>query len=142
MDSVVFVQDWGPTILVLSILSGFAVNQFSESCRRTGPGPLHHFRPVPFFAGFAARSSRSSRAAVRFFAAASEAVFARADRCSGVMFFAAFLPPWRPKVRAISVIAARTSGGIFMPIPQIVYLTGYGTTIQESPEELPLHLRG
>ena len=87
--------------------------------------PANHLRPAPFFAGFAARS-RSSRSAVRFLAAASDAFSARADRCSGVMFFAAFLPPRRPKVRAISVIAARTSGGIFMPIPQIVYLTGYG----------------
>src|ERR1035441_7384115 len=86
------------------------------------------FRDAPFFGGLAARSSRSSRAAVRFFAAASDAFFARADRSSGVMFFAAALPPLRPKVRAISVIAARTSGGIFMPISQIVYLTGYGAS--------------
>ena len=52
-----------------------------------------HFRDARFFGGLAARSSRSSRAAVRFFAAASDAFLARADRCSGVMFFAAFLPP-------------------------------------------------
>src|SRR5262249_53395739 len=36
---------------------------------------------------------------------------------SAVMFFAAVLPPCRPNWRAISVIAARTSAGIFTLMP-------------------------
>jgi hypothetical protein len=68
--------------------------------------------------GFAARS-RSSRAAVRFFAATADAFLARSDLSSGVMFFAAVFPPLRPKLRDISVIAARTSAGIFIAIPEL-----------------------
>jgi hypothetical protein len=41
--------------------------------------------------------SRVRRSAVRFFAAASEAFFARAERSSGVMFFAAVLKDIRPQ---------------------------------------------
>ena len=63
---------------------------------------------------FSARS-RASRSAVRFFAAAIDAFLARADRSSGVNSAADFLPPCLPNLRAISVIAARTSAGIFMP---------------------------
>ena len=85
---------------------------------------MDYFVRVRLF-GLASRS-RSRRSAVRFAAAAIEAFLARAERSSGVMFCAAFLPPSRPKVRDTSVIAARTSAGIFIPIPQIVYLTGYG----------------
>lgn len=40
------------------------------------------------------------------------------------MFLADTLPPCLPNMRAISVMAARTSGGIF--ILSMVYLTGYG----------------
>src|SRR5690349_4687406 len=61
---------------------------------------------------FAALASRARRAAVRFRAAASDAFRARADRSSGVMFFAAVLPPCLPNCCAISFIAARTAGGI------------------------------
>ena len=56
--------------------------------------------------------SRASRLAVRFSEAAFAAFFARATRCSGVMFFAAFLPPCLPNWRAISVIAARSDARI------------------------------
>jgi hypothetical protein len=59
-------------------------------------------------------SSLAKRSAVRFLAAASEAFFARADRCAGVMFCAAVFPPFRPNLRAISFIAARTSKGILI----------------------------
>ena len=82
--------------------------------------PLGNSDSYHFFRAFFARSAAASlatRSAVRFLAAASDVFLERADRCSGVMFFAAFLPPCRPKVRAISVIAARTSGGILMAIP-------------------------
>jgi len=68
--------------------------------------------------------SRARRLAVRTSAAARDVFFACADRCSGVMFLADALPPCRPNMRAISVMAARTSGGIFMP--SMVHLTGYG----------------
>jgi len=51
---------------------------------------------------------------VRFFAAAMAAFFARAERSSGVMFFAAVLPPSAPVLRAISAIAALTFAGILM----------------------------
>src|SRR5579864_384241 len=68
--------------------------------------------------------SRASRVAVRTSAAASDAFFARADRSSAVIFLAGALPPCRPNMRAISVMAARTSGGIF--IRSMVHLTGYG----------------
>lgn len=60
--------------------------------------------------------SRASLAAVRTFDAAAAAFFARAERSSGVIFLADALPPCLPNLRAISVIAARTSGGIFMPM--------------------------
>ena len=72
---------------------------------------------------FAARS-RARRSAVRFFAAASDAFLARAERPSGVSSSADFFPPCRPNLRAISVIAARTSAGIF--IPSSIHLTRYG----------------
>jgi len=68
--------------------------------------------------------SRATRFAVRTSAAANDAFFARADRSSGVMFLADALPPCRPNMRAISVMAARTSGGIF--IRSMVHLTGCG----------------
>lgn len=50
--------------------------------------------PQPF--RFFAARSRSSRSAVRFRPAASDAILARADRSSGVIFAAAFLPPSLP----------------------------------------------
>jgi hypothetical protein len=68
--------------------------------------------------------SRARRLAVRTSAAARDAFFARADRSSGVIFLADVLPPCRPNMRAISVMAARTSGGIL--IHSMVHLTGYG----------------
>ncbi len=49
--------------------------------------------------------SRAMRAAVRFFAATIDAFFARAERSSGVMFFAAVLPPFAP----ICAIACRNT---------------------------------
>jgi hypothetical protein len=51
--------------------------------------------------------------AERTTAAAIDAFFARAERSSGVRFLAEAFPPCRPNLRAISFIAARTSGGIF-----------------------------
>jgi len=52
--------------------------------------------------------SRAKRFAVRTFAAAIDAFFARAVRSSAVTFFAAVLPPIRPNWLAISVMTART----------------------------------
>ncbi len=66
--------------------------------------------------------SLAKRSAVRFRAAASDAFLARAERSSGVRFCADFLPPSLPNFREISVIAARTSAGIFMLI------SSYGTS--------------
>jgi len=87
--------------------------------------------------------ARASRSAVRFFAAAREAVFARELRSFGVMFFADTLPPSLPNWREISVMAARISGGIFTLMPAIVHLTGYG---EDSAGKLiqsdPLHTLG
>jgi hypothetical protein len=54
--------------------------------------------------------SRSRRAAVRRFAATSEALRARAKRSFGVNIAADFFPPFLPNLRAISAIAALTSG--------------------------------
>lgn len=67
---------------------------------------------------------RARRFAVRTSAAATDAFSVRAERSSGVMFLADARPPCQPKIRAIFVMAARTSGGIF--IPSMGYLTGYG----------------
>lgn len=94
----------------------------NRECCLTYVAPPDRFR-------FAARlsrcnPSRARRFAVRTSAAARDAVLARADRSSGVMFLADALPPCRPNMRAISVMAARTSGGIF--IHSMVHLTGYG----------------
>jgi hypothetical protein len=83
---------------------------------------VHSLPLCPFLRwfGFPFQSlCRSSLFAVRFFAAASDAFLARADRSSGVMFFAAVFPPWLPNLRAISVMAARTSAGIFIPITEL-----------------------
>ena len=49
--------------------------------------------------------SRSSRSAVRFFAAASDAFLARAERSAAVMLLAAVFPPFDP----IAAIACRSS---------------------------------
>jgi hypothetical protein len=51
---------------------------------------------------------------------------ARAERSSAVIFRAAALPPWRPYLRATSVIAARTSAEILSLILYRIHLTGYG----------------
>lgn len=75
--------------------------------------------PFAFFAFLLARSL-ANRSAVRFFAAASDAFLARADRSSGVIFLAEALPPILPNFRAISAIAARTSAEIFMLMPSMV----------------------
>jgi hypothetical protein len=48
--------------------------------------------PSSVLAGFL-RASLARRSAVRLRAAAWDAILARAERSSGVMFFAAFLPP-------------------------------------------------
>ena len=80
---------------------------------------------MDFFADLVA-ASRAKRSAVRFCAAAIDAFFARAERSSAVMPCADFLPPCLPNLRAISVIAARTSGGILTLIPPIVHLTRFG----------------
>lgn len=64
--------------------------------------------------------ARARRASVLFFAAASDAFFARAERSSGVMFFAAIFPPSDPVLRAISAMASRTSRGILIAIATIV----------------------
>jgi hypothetical protein len=87
-----------------------------------------HFRLVAL-----ALRSRSRRSAVRFFAAAADASFARADRSSGVELRAAFFPPCLPNSRAISNIAARTSAGIFTPMPFRLHLTGYGEIVARFP---------
>ena len=67
----------------------------------------------------------AKRLAVRLSADTLAAFLARADRSSGVMFLAAVLPPWLPNWRAIAVIAARTSAGIFTLMPSMIQLTGY-----------------
>ena len=86
--------------------------------------------PSHFLARLAARSL-ARRAAVRFSADAFAAFRARAVRSSGVMFFAAVLPPCLPNRRAISVMAARTVGGILMAITKLmVQLTGYAGGIR------------
>lgn len=76
-----------------------------------------HFRFLATFSRLTPSLAR--RFAVRFSAAALDAFFARAFRSSGVMFFAASLPPCFPNLRAISVMAARTAAGICMLIPQL-----------------------
>jgi len=68
--------------------------------------------------------SRSSLSAVRFFAAARDAILARAERSSAVELRAAFLPPCLPNSRAISAIAARTSAGIFTLMSSRIHRTG------------------
>lgn len=68
----------------------------------------------------------AKRLAVRALAAAREAFFARAVRSSGVMFWAAVLPPSLPNLRATSVIAARISAVILTTMPLIVHLSRYG----------------
>ncbi len=97
-------------------------------CKRRSERSLAYVaRPDRFrFAACLSRfnPSRARCFAVRTSAAASDALLARAERSSGVMFLADALPPCRPNMRAISVMAARTSGGIFMP--SIVHLTAYG----------------
>jgi hypothetical protein len=57
-------------------------------------------------------ASRARRAAVRLRAAASEAFFARAERSSAVIFFAAFLPPSLPYCCPKPLRYSSTSGGI------------------------------
>jgi hypothetical protein len=53
---------------------------------------------------FACRASRASLSAVRFFAAAIAAFFARAERSSGVMVSRLRLPPILPPLRPSSDI--------------------------------------
>jgi len=86
-----------------------------SSRHRLAP-PAGQFEPYALFACFVrwAARSRAKRSEVRFRAAASDAFFARADRCAGVIFCAAFFPPCLPYSRAISFIAARTSEGILI----------------------------
>lgn len=82
---------------------------------------------IGFLGALVARPA-AKRFSVRFFAAASDAFLARAERSSGVMFLAAVLPPSAPVLRAMSLIAARTSAGIFTPMPLMVHLTPYGAS--------------
>jgi hypothetical protein len=89
-------------------------------------GQERFFAQVLVFGAFASLASRS---AVRFFAAASDAFLARAERSSGVMFVAAVLPPSLPNLRATSVIAARTSAEILTLISSMVHLRLYGGNI-------------
>ena len=96
-----------------------------------------HFFLMGFLAGFVARTA-ARRFSVRFFAAASEAFLARAERSSGVMFLAAVLPPNAPVLRAISRIAARTSAGILTLIPLMV--ASYGVWIEAMQVYLRFHL--
>ena len=56
--------------------------------------------------------SLANRSAVRFLAAAMDAFFARAERCLGVMFWAAVLPPSAPYALPIFLRYSSTSGGI------------------------------
>ena len=56
--------------------------------------------------------SLANRSAVRFFAAANDAFLARAERCFGVMFWAAVLPPSAPHALPIFFRYSSTSGGI------------------------------
>ena len=84
--------------------------------RGSSSAPPPDPRRAYFDARLPAARSRANRAAVRAFDAAAAAFFARALRCSGVMFRADALPPCLPNLRDISVIAALTSGGIFMPM--------------------------
>jgi hypothetical protein len=58
--------------------------------------------------------SRASRSAVRFFAAASDAFLARAERSVAVMFLAAVLPPFAP----IAAIACRSTSRVSLAIPR------------------------
>src|SRR5579863_4598951 len=85
------------------------VSSFSEWDRPPGSGTRfpskNHFR--------FALCSRSRRSAVRFFAAASDAFLARADRSSAVMVAAAFFPPSLPYFLPIAFKYSSTSGGIF-----------------------------
>ena len=81
--------------------------------------PAIHLRAAPFFAGFAARS-RSSRSAVRFAAAASDAFLARADRCSGVMVSRLRLPPILPPLLPISRMISENSAFVFLSIHSIL----------------------
>jgi hypothetical protein len=74
----------------------------------------------------------ASRLAVRFLAAASDAILARAERSSGVEFRAAFCPPSLPNSRAISVIASRMWAGIFLLMSPMIHLTGYGDKVENS----------
>ena len=86
--------------------------------------------------------SAAKRLSVRTFAAASDAFFALADRSSAVKRSADFLPPCRPNLRAISVIAARTSAGIF--IPSSIHLTrcGVGNGTPERTAQILLTPKG
>lgn len=92
---------------------------------------------VGFFAGLAV-ASLARRSAVRLRAAANDAFLARAVRSDGVMLRAATFPPCLPNWRATSVIAARTSAGIFTLMPSMVHLTLYGLQKQRSGCELCL----
>jgi len=78
---------------------------------------------------FARDFSAAIRFSVRFFAAASDATLARAERSSGVEFRAAFLPPCLPNCRAISAMAARISAVTLTAIVSRIHLTGYGEKI-------------
>jgi hypothetical protein len=105
-----------------------------ESCSESTHPPVSLGPPAYLcFVAFLSRLSPSAarRFAVRLSAATVAAFLARAVRSSGVMFFAAVLPPCLPNFRAISAIAARISAGIFKLIPSIVHLTGYGGVSRE-----------
>jgi len=66
----------------------------------------------PVHLRLAACRSRSNRSAVRFFAAARDAFFARAERSSAVIVSRLFLPPILPYFCPIFVRYSATSFGI------------------------------
>lgn len=92
----------------------------------SGPGKLG--RTLAYF--FLAALAAARRLAVRFLAAASDAILARAERSSGVEFRAAFCPPSLPYSRAISAIASRMWAGIFLLMSPIIHRTGYGEKVR------------
>ena len=71
---------------------------------------------LTFSSSFLCDLRRAKRWAVRFFAAASDAFLARADRSSGVMFCADVFPPSLPNFFPRPWRYSSTSGGIRLPM--------------------------
>jgi len=96
---------------------GFSGEVHTSSARQADPGgyPLNNTKSralmhvhLRFFAFF----SRSRRSAVRFLAAAVAAIFARAERSSGVIVSRLRLPPLEP----IAAIACRRRARVSLAI--------------------------